>query len=324
MGMLATYLQQEFMRLCPDDWTSKHEMPLLPRDLTHLLGYAPRVDVLLERKDGSKRLWIEFEISRADPVANHAKFATSHLFQPQPCTDSFVAMLSPHVARGRRNLASNTISLMRCIGMNAFQTVLFPHLSGQEVKRLNHLSQSSIMSERLNVKAEIERVFLISEAILTVPERRIHFAGDILDVMLNLHRWNKDMSSVQGHRLWGRRTITYFVYEPRSGDFAPSKYCAFVGLPTTSQGNCEGTVSIRAVKSEMTVELYASVDDSDRRFDGRRARIHLTNNLGMIQISPQEDRSILGHFHKWVSRYTECITIHPAGPAFILPPRWFQ
>jgi hypothetical protein len=28
-------------------------------------------------------LWIEFEVSRADPVANHAKFATAHLFQPQ-------------------------------------------------------------------------------------------------------------------------------------------------------------------------------------------------------------------------------------------------
>ena len=32
-------------------------------------------DVLLERVDGSRRLWVEFEVSRADPVANHAKFA---------------------------------------------------------------------------------------------------------------------------------------------------------------------------------------------------------------------------------------------------------
>jgi hypothetical protein len=35
---------------------------------------------------GSRRLWIEFEISRADPVANHAKFATAQLFQPLPVT----------------------------------------------------------------------------------------------------------------------------------------------------------------------------------------------------------------------------------------------
>ena len=72
--------------------------------LEALLGYRPRVDVLLEREDGSRRLWIEFEVSRADPVANHAKFATAHLFQPQAEADSFLAMVSPHVARGRRSL----------------------------------------------------------------------------------------------------------------------------------------------------------------------------------------------------------------------------
>jgi hypothetical protein len=323
MGSLATYLQHEFIRLCPDDWTARYEIPLLPRELACLLGYAPQVDVLLERKDASKRLWIEFEISRADPVANHAKFATSHLFQPQPRTDSFVAMVSPHVARGRRNLAANTISLMRCIGMNAFQTVLFPHLSGQEVKRLNHFGRGSINNASLNVKSEIERALLISQAVFTVPERRIHFVGDILDVTLNLHRWNKDMSTVQARNLWGKRTITYFVYEPRSRDFAPSKFCAFVGLPTISL-NDGGVASVGAVKAEMTVELYAGIDNSERRFDGTRARTHLTDNLGMIQILPQEDRRILSHFNKWLCRYEECITIHPTGPAFILPPRWFQ
>jgi hypothetical protein len=198
MGRLAAYLQQEFIRLCPDGWIARHEIPLLSPELACLLGYCPRVDVLLERKDGSKRLWIEFEISRADPVANHAKFATSHLFQPQPGTDSFIAMVSPHVARGRRNLAANTISLMRCIGMNAFQTILFPHLSGSEVKRLNHhLDLNPSTSAFLNVRPEIERVLLISEALFTIPERRIHFVGDILDVMLNLHRWNNDMATAQ-------------------------------------------------------------------------------------------------------------------------------
>ena len=37
-----------------------------------MLGYAPQADILLlERKTGH-RLWVELEISRADPVANHA------------------------------------------------------------------------------------------------------------------------------------------------------------------------------------------------------------------------------------------------------------
>ena len=113
MGTLTGYLQREFARHCPDGWVARGEVPVLSRDLAALLGYAPHADVLLERHDGTRRLWIEFEVSRADPVANHAKFATAHLFQPQLKTDSFVAMVSSHVARGRRNLAANTVSLMR-------------------------------------------------------------------------------------------------------------------------------------------------------------------------------------------------------------------
>jgi len=74
----------------------------------------------------------------------------------------------------------------------------------------------------------------------------------------------------------------------------------------------------------MTIELYAGIDNSDRRFDGTRARAHLTDKVGMIQILPQEDQRILSHFNEWLCRYEECITIHPARPAFILPPRWFQ
>src|SRR3954447_1779886 len=120
MGALTVYLQREFERQCPSGWGSPKEVRLLPADLEDLLGYAPRADVLLQRLDGSRRLWIEFEVSRADPVANHAKFATAHLFEPQLTTDSFVAMVSPHVTRGRRNLGANTISLMRALGMRAF------------------------------------------------------------------------------------------------------------------------------------------------------------------------------------------------------------
>jgi hypothetical protein len=88
MGVLTSYLQQEFVRRAYPGWVCRHESAILPKDLKNFLGYDPRVDVLLERQDGSRRLWIEFEISRADPVANHAKFATAHLFKPQQETDS--------------------------------------------------------------------------------------------------------------------------------------------------------------------------------------------------------------------------------------------
>src|SRR5262245_10408616 len=100
MGSLASHLQQEFVRRCPSGWTSTKECHLLSSDLEQVVGYAPRADVVLEQVSPSRRLWIEFEISRADPVANHAKFATAHLFRPQDQNDVFIAMISPHVARG--------------------------------------------------------------------------------------------------------------------------------------------------------------------------------------------------------------------------------
>src|SRR4051794_15663030 len=100
MGGLAAYLQAQFARQHPEEWQCRPEPPVLAADLERLLGYAPRADVVLERADGSRRLWIEFEVSRADPVANHAKFATAHLFSQQRSTDVFISMISAHVTRG--------------------------------------------------------------------------------------------------------------------------------------------------------------------------------------------------------------------------------
>jgi hypothetical protein len=93
MGNLIVYLQGAFAMVCPPDWQVRPEVAVLPSDIVAMLGYAPRADVLLERRDGTRRLWIEFEISRANPVANRAKFATAQLFQPLPATDTFVAMI---------------------------------------------------------------------------------------------------------------------------------------------------------------------------------------------------------------------------------------
>src|SRR5262245_22581567 len=139
MGNLTGYLQDKFREACPPGWDCQPETRLLTRELQAVLGYAPRADVVLTECAAGRRLWIEFEVSRADPVANHAKFATAHLFQPQPPNDIFVSMVSRHVERGRRNLAANTIQLMRHIGMQAVQTVLFLSLNGGEVQRFNQI-----------------------------------------------------------------------------------------------------------------------------------------------------------------------------------------
>ncbi len=71
MPNLTKYLQQEFINHSPEGWICHKEKHLLSSKLENKLGYKPQADILMESIDKSKRLWIEFEISRADPVANH-------------------------------------------------------------------------------------------------------------------------------------------------------------------------------------------------------------------------------------------------------------
>src|SRR5215213_7268299 len=75
----------------------------------------------------------------------------------------------------------------------------------------------------------------------------------------------------RGLRRWGRHTVTYFVADPRSGLFAPSKFCAYVDVTASTQG------------AAMTVARYLSLDEAEPRFDGHRARVHLTRHLAFVE-----------------------------------------
>jgi len=228
MGTLTTYLQKAFAEQCPSGWISNSEVQLLSSELNDLFGYSSRTDVLLTKNDGSRRLWIEFETSRADPVANHAKFATAHLFSKQVQSDCFISMVSSHIVRGRRNLAANTIYVMREVGMNAFQTVLLPEFNPLEIKRLNNLGLNALENEVLPIRKEIERAVSISESIIATTERKIYFVANLLEVTLNLRRWNQELLTEEGRLLWKKRTVTYFVFDYYTKNFAPSKFCAYV------------------------------------------------------------------------------------------------
>jgi hypothetical protein len=320
MGSLATFLQREFAHHCPPDWACHYEAALLPKDLERILGYAPRADILLERRDGSRRLWIEFEVSRADPVANHAKFASAHLFNPQPPTDAFVAMVSPHVARGRRNLAAATVALMRHVGMDAFQTALLPHLSTTEVQRLNYASSEQLDYERLHTENELHRALQIVEPIASLPGLRIHPAGDLFSVMLNVREWDQDLASNEGAASWGTRTVTYFVFDPRSGAFAPSKFCAYAAIPSGP----ERPASPASTLGLMTVDVYARAEALGRRLDGHEARDHLTRNLAMTLTAPVAASSVHALFTRWLDRHRPHVRVHPSGHHFLLPPIWFR
>jgi hypothetical protein len=320
-GKLTPYLQREFGRLCPKGWSCRHEEHVLSKQFEQTLGYAARADVLLQSEDSPCRYWIEFEVSRADPVANHAKFATAHLFTPQVPEDVFVSMVSPHVARGRRNLAANAISLMRCVGMNAFQTVLFPHKTRDEIKLLNAMPNADLDAQNLPIKDEIQRVFAITQSVASIGMRRIHLVGDLTEVLLNLRQFNLDMATEEGQSQFDRRTVTYFVYDRATKQFAPSKFCAYVAIPQIAS-ETHGDLASR-FRAKMTTEFYANLDETDPNFDGCVARIHLEKQLAMQLRQLTDIPGLQPAFADWTNKHRNHITIHPNGPKFLLPPEWF-
>ena len=60
---------------------------------------------------------------------------------------------------------------------------------------------------------------------------KVFFVGHLLEVMCNLLYWNRSVQTEAGQKLWGRRRCRYFVFDPTTKLFAPSKFCAYRPLP---------------------------------------------------------------------------------------------
>lgn len=271
MGSLATYLQKAIRTAPPRGWRCSTEEHVLDEELRRVLGYAPRADVVLTNDADNRRLWIELEVSRADPVANHAKFATAAIFSPPPASDVFVSMVSRRVEPGRRNLGAAAVYLMRSMGLAAFQVPLLPQYSREQINALNCLSETEIAgTSGIEPAAEVERAIVATRTLATGKEHRIHFCANELEVMLNVHAWNEAVRTEEGRKLWGRRSVRYLAHDPRTGRFAPAKFCAFVPVVL---GQLTGRAPV------MDMATYAALDESETRFDGHIARTHLERQL---------------------------------------------
>src|SRR5258706_334781 len=62
----------------------------------------------------------------------------------------------------------------------------------------------------------------------------VEVEGSRADVVANLWVWNDELEE-DSTLSWERRRAKYFVYDPGSGAFAPSKFCAF--LPARGAAN---------------------------------------------------------------------------------------
>lgn len=320
MGTLTGYLQGRFRDGCPAEWACRAEVPLLDEAACRRLGFQPRADVLMERRDGSRRIWIEFEISRADPVANQAKFATARFLEGGWAADTFVSMHSRHIVRGRSALAAGTAMMMRSLGIPAFQVDLLPTFDGEAIRQLNALPRAEL--EQLapfDAGPEIERVLQVTDAMLVSGWHRIHKADNAFTVSVNVRQWNREMAATPTATLWGRRAVQYFVHDPGSGLFAPSKFCAFVPAP----GGDAGGAAFRTVQEPpggMRMGLYAVLGEQDPRFDGHVARRHLEQRLGYRVVGVGSAPPALREaFERWVAGCGSRVVVR--GEAGLLVPR---
>jgi len=321
MGSLTGYLQAAFAEAAPRGWVCRPEAPLVDKAATRRLGFEPRADLLMERADRSTRIWIEFEISRADPVANHAKFATARFLEVGAADEVFVSMVSRHVVSGRAALAAGTALAMRAMGVPAFQVDLLPHLDAASIKQLNATPRQGLALNRdLQVRREVGRVLEVGQAEVTGSGHRIHKADNAWTVSLNIREWNRQMTVPEGAAQWGRRPVQYFAFDPGSGLFAPSKFCAFVPSPL---GGGAGHLhdGLRPQPVAMSMALYAMLGEGDARFDGHIARRHLEARLGFCPLSLSEvPQDIARAFRDWHSRWESVVPLRASG-VVLLPPR---
>jgi hypothetical protein len=313
---LARFLQTSFAAEAPDGWQCSPEQRLLPSALERELGFSPRVDILLENPAQEKRIWIEFEISRADPAANHLKFAVGHLFHPVFADDTFLSMVSNHVARGRANLGASTILLMRNLGISAFQTPLLPQLNALAIKALNHLPVVELRTRGIDVAGEVQRAFAVTAPAFSIKDDEVYYAANEFEVSRNARQWNHDMSRNDLVALWGKRTVRYFVYDQSARLFAPSKFCAFLSV---SGQKSPATPPMRVPVSPMTIAHYTALDQSALRFDGGNAQKHLQRRLGYsarrLADFPEQEQ-----FQAWLSHHSSRIRVHPDGPIILAGP----
>ncbi len=307
-GYLARQLSERFIDECPTGWEAAREVRIFKKEEAARLGFQSHADVVLSAPDG-RRIAIEFEISRADPVANHAKFVVAYGNKSLSARDTFISMVSPHIEPGRRRLASSFTRYMRSTGLSAFQVALLPTLTPGEVKDLNQDKEKARAFASHAACAELERALAVAEP-RGIQRHRIHFAGDAAEVLVNCWSWNDEMAGGTS-ALWGHRAVRFFAVDPATRLFAPSKFCAF--LPVRHE---EGPLP----PPGMTLQLYSELGEGDSRFDGHKARRHLTGRLGFRETRRLESR-LADAWEQWCARLGSRLVLRQPV-TWLLPPSW--
>lgn len=291
---IAEALQRRWVENPPAGWAASREVGVISRTESRMLGYQPKADLMLQNAMTRQRIWIELEVSRADPAANHMKFGSAHLLNPLPASDAFISLVSRDIATGRSNLAAHATWLLRANGLRAFQMTLLPELDALTIKRLN---QGEVSLDKLPTP-DLGEILLATEPVGSSDGSGIYRVTNRLEVILNIHQWNKDMSSEDARAAWGYRRVRYFVHDPHSNLFAPSKFAAYTRMPKALSPD-----EPLPYNPAMTVRAYSKIPHDTPIFDGRKAWQKISSLGFQVTKASNCPARVQEHFRSWLGRY---------------------
>ncbi len=308
---LSRHLVEQFAEIArPQGWTCTGEAPLFDDWRRGRLGFQSYVDLSMRRDRDGARICLEIEISRADPVANQVKAWIAREVGALGRSDVLIGLFSSAIEANRRNLSAAYARRLRASGVPMFLVSLLPALAPERIRRLNHSPTSALQRAALPLAAELARVLAVAHP-RAERVHRIHFAGDASDAVANALAWNDQMAA-EPDASWRRRYVQFFVFDPVSRVFAPSKFCAFIPAPRFPGD---------PVPETMTLGVYATLGEQDPRFDGHVARRHLCNALAFREVPFVGD--VEQRFEDWRTYFGNWIGLR-GRPRILLPPAWYR
>lgn len=147
--------------------------------------------------------------------------------------------------------------------------------------------------------------------------QELHFAANEVEILANIHIWNREIQDPNSRAAWGRRRVRYFASDPASRVFAPSKFAAYVKLPVA------GTVGGEVIRSLTGMSLlgYESIPYTHPIFDGGRSWHHLQDRLRYTAV-PLSDLpvAVAAAFARWLETIGDAITPDHQGAVILFPP----
>jgi hypothetical protein len=177
------------------------------------------------------------------------------------------------------------------------------------------LSEEELLDEKLQTTSEIKRGTSITQKKTIVKQRKFSFLSNLKEVMKNVIQWNREMLNSEIQTIWGKRRITYFVFNPFTNEFAPSKFCAYSSIEKFSP--------IEIINgATMTISFYDQVKNESKTFNGNVARKYLENRLGMHLVILANIPSLSPIFYTWYQKHQDFINLPDEGLSILVPPDW--